>query len=73
MVHMNSLPKDYQPQSNDPDFWDVWTLKEKREVNWKAISDDWQQIDTNPQRIMSQEVTCIEDTALEDQEESLPF
>jgi DNA helicase HerA-like ATPase len=44
LVRMNSLPKNQQPQSEDPDFWDVWTGEESREVNWKEISDDWQQI-----------------------------
>jgi DNA helicase HerA-like ATPase len=44
LVRMNSLPKDQQPQSEDPDFWDVWTGEQSREVNWKEIADDWQQI-----------------------------
>jgi hypothetical protein len=55
MVHMNSLPKDYQPQSNDPDFWDVWTLKEKREVKWKIITDDWQQNDIQVQNTKTED------------------
>jgi DNA helicase HerA-like ATPase len=44
LVRMNSLPQDQQPQSEDPDFWDVWTGEQSREVNWKEIADDWQQI-----------------------------
>lgn len=53
LVRMNDLPKHQQPQSDDPDFWEVWTGKGKdqagkdvaisREVDWKAIADDWQQ------------------------------
>ncbi|HGF9050810.1 TPA: ATP-binding protein [Legionella pneumophila] len=46
MVKMNDIPKEKQPQSADPDFWDVWTGTQKREVNWKAIADDWQQKST---------------------------
>jgi DNA helicase HerA-like ATPase len=43
LVRMRDLPKENQPQSDDPDFWDVWTGKEAREVDWKGIADDWQQ------------------------------
>jgi DNA helicase HerA-like ATPase len=42
LVKMNDLPKSQQPRSDDPDFWDVWTGKEKRKANWKPIADDWQ-------------------------------
>ncbi len=47
MVRMNDLPKDKQPQSADPDYWDVWTGKNpagnpvERAPNWKAVADDW--------------------------------
>jgi len=47
MVRMNDLPKDKQPQSADPDYWDVWTGKDSegnpvvRNPNWKAVTDDW--------------------------------
>jgi len=50
LVRMNDLPKAQQPQSYDPDFWDVWTGIDKegktveRSVDWKQIADDWQQI-----------------------------
>ena len=42
LVRMNDLPENHRPQSDDPDFWDVWTGNEEREVNWKKIADDWQ-------------------------------
>jgi len=42
LVEMNDLKKEHRPQSNDPDFWDVWTGKEKREINWSEIVDEWQ-------------------------------
>lgn len=42
LVRMNDLPKEQQPQSSDPDFWDVWTGTEVREVDWGKIADDWQ-------------------------------
>jgi hypothetical protein len=44
LVQINSLPEDQQPKSKDPDFWDVWSGKVERPVDWKAIADDWQQI-----------------------------
>lgn len=46
LVEMNELPEDQQPKSSDPDFWEVWTGEEDRSVNWKAIADDWQQVDS---------------------------
>lgn len=42
LVEMNHLSADKRPQSDDPDFWDVWSGKETRIVNWKAVADDWQ-------------------------------
>lgn len=43
LVKMDDLPKAQQPQSDDPDFWDVWTGEKARLVDWKKISDDWQE------------------------------
>ena len=40
-VQMKYLKEEHRPQSNDPDYWDVWTNNE-RTVDWKAIADDWQ-------------------------------
>lgn len=56
LVQMNSLPEHHRPKSDDPDFWEVWSgqdsdgEKVEREVNWKIIADDWQQVDTSVQR-----------------------
>ena len=41
---MNALPESQRPKSDDPDFWAVWSGQEERDVNWKALADDWQQI-----------------------------
>lgn len=55
MVRMNDLPKEKQPQSADPDYWDVWTGKDSdgnpvvREPNWKAVADDWSGVGTGTQ------------------------
>lgn len=53
LIRMNDLPQDQQPQSEDPDFWNVWTGKEVRKVNWKKIADDWQcRVDTNANEVI---------------------
>lgn len=42
MVKMRTLLKEQCPQSDDPDFWDVWTRSKDRRIDWSAISSDWQ-------------------------------
>ena len=44
LVRMNDLPEEQRPQSDDPDFWKVWTGEAERDVDWKQISDDWQRL-----------------------------
>ena len=50
LLRINDLPKKQQPQSDDPDFWSVWTGIEEdgrtveRSINWQEIADDWQGI-----------------------------
>ncbi len=41
LVEITELPEDQRPRSADPSFWDVWTGKEKRSINWGDIVDDW--------------------------------
>jgi len=43
LVEMNELPEAQRPKSKDPEFWDVWTNKETRKINWKEIANEWQQ------------------------------
>lgn len=42
MVKMRTLPKSQCPQSDDPDFWDVWTGKKERKIDWCNIAKEWQ-------------------------------
>jgi len=70
LVRMNDLPEKQQPQSDDPDFWNVWTGIDRdgktieRNVNWKKIADDWQErADSTPKQNSKED----EDT------EDLPF
>lgn len=44
LVEMNELKPEHRPKSDDPDFWDVWTRAEQREVDWKILADDWQSV-----------------------------
>lgn len=54
LVQMNALPDGQRPKSDDPDFWAVWSNEAidqtgqpnavNRHVDWKTISDDWQQL-----------------------------
>jgi hypothetical protein len=47
LVTMNDLPEEHRPQSDDPDFWNVWTGKDaggnavERNVDWATIAKDW--------------------------------
>lgn len=53
MVRMNDLPKDKQPQSSDPDYWNVWTGKDSdgkpvvRKQKYKEVAEDWVGIATD--------------------------
>lgn len=44
MVQMNYLDEEQRPQSNDPDYWDIWTAHGDnfRKSDWGAIARDWQ-------------------------------
>lgn len=42
LLRMRYLKGEQRPQSNDPDFWDVWTCQSERNVDWKQIAEDWQ-------------------------------
>lgn len=44
LVEMNELRPEQRPKSEDPDFWNVWTRKSEREVDWKDLADDWQSL-----------------------------
>jgi DNA helicase HerA-like ATPase len=54
LVQMNTVPENQRPKSDDPDFWDVWsgqgkdekgdTISVNRDVDWKKVSDAWQQV-----------------------------
>lgn len=41
LVEITELPEGQRPNSKDPDFWDVWTGKEERPIDWSAVVVDW--------------------------------
>jgi len=41
LVEITELPEAQRPRSPDPRFWDVWTGKEKRSINWREIVHNW--------------------------------
>ncbi|WP_353498220.1 ATP-binding protein [Vibrio sp. CB1-14] len=47
LVRMKELTEEQRPQSDDPDFWNVWSnsTAEPREVNWQLIAEEWQNRD----------------------------
>lgn len=42
LVEIREIPEGHRPHSPDPRFWDVWTRKEPRTINWQAMAEDWQ-------------------------------
>lgn len=57
LVRMNELLDDQRPLSEDPDFWDVWTGKKERDVDWKKIADDWQGVETSVEPVSGDKET----------------
>lgn len=41
LVEITELAENQCPRSSDPQFWDVWTGKEQRSINWAEILEDW--------------------------------
>lgn len=41
LVEMEELAEEHRPQSSDPDFWEVWTGKAPRAINWPSLVEDW--------------------------------
>ena len=48
LVEITELPYEYRPRSSDPKFWDVWTGKEDRPVDWGKIVEDWTGASSKP-------------------------
>jgi DNA helicase HerA-like ATPase len=59
LTQIRELPFKQQPQSQDPQFWAVWTGKDvegkpvERRVDWKAIAENWQTGVSSPEDKLS--------------------
>lgn len=75
LLKIDDLPKNQQPHSDDPDFWNVWIGKDdeekvvERKADWKPIADDWQ----GKGHAGNGVETDSEDTILEKPDEDVPF
>ena len=41
LVEVQHLGDNQRPESDDPDFWNVWINKEPRPIDWEKITRDW--------------------------------
>ena len=48
LVEITELPDDHRPRSADPEFWNVWTGKKARPINWHEIAADWAGVHDEP-------------------------
>lgn len=42
LVEVQNIPQKFRPHSPDPAFWDVWTAKQSRSIDWVDIARIWQ-------------------------------
>lgn len=41
LLEMRELSRSERPQSEDPDFWDVWVGRRDAQVDWKPVVERW--------------------------------
>ena len=41
LVEVRHLEDGQRPESDDPDFWNVWTNEDPRPIDWDKITSDW--------------------------------
>lgn len=41
LIEVGELPVSQRPLSDDPDFWEVWSRKRERTIDWGGLSSDW--------------------------------
>lgn len=42
LVEVRDLPEEQQPESPDPAFWEVWTGRKPRHIDWASVAKTWQ-------------------------------
>ena len=75
MVQMNYLSEEQRPQSNDPDYWDIWTAHgdNSRKADWEAIARDWQEAGQVAQDDVAIVEVDLEETVTTNDDDELPF
>lgn len=48
LVEIKEIPDSRRPHSPDPAFWDVWTGKEERSIDWVELAKGWQRSNRRP-------------------------
>ncbi|MFA9394751.1 MAG: ATP-binding protein [Halodesulfovibrio sp.] len=43
LIQAHKLENGQRPDSDDPEFWDVWTGKKERSIDWEQIVNEWGQ------------------------------
>ena len=54
LVEVKHLEDTQRPESDDPDFWNVWTNKEPRPIDWDKIASNWVGLDTEADNSMQE-------------------
>jgi hypothetical protein len=76
MVQMNYLSESQRPQSNDPDYWNVWVThsKDSRKVDWTAVAQDWQEAGQITEETITASTEEPEEAVTDtDEDDDLPF
>jgi len=75
MVQMNYLSEVQRPQSNDPEYWDIWTAHgdNSRKADWGAIARDWQEAGQIAQDDVATVEVDLEETVTANDDDELPF
>ena len=42
LVEVQEIPEGLRPHSPDPSFWEVWTGKSERSIDWRRVARRWQ-------------------------------
>lgn len=75
LVEMNELKPEHRPKSEDPDFWDVWTRKSERKIDWTSLANEWQGIikENISEENQKEKADESSEVNLEDEGDDLPF
>jgi len=73
IVQMNYLKEEHQPESKDPEYWDVWNGTKEMKANWEDISKDWQEAEQTSEDNISSIKDSHDKADNNDEDDDLPF